>query len=82
MSTTRDDIRRWLELGKKKGSTHLIVVCDTWDWEDFPVYVEPNEDVHKIEKEHSGQNMQKIMEVYNISKDWETQIKEGRSFNY
>ena len=82
MSTTQNDIRTWLELGKKNGATHLIVVCDTWDWNDFPVYVQPDEDVHKVVKEHSGKNMYKVMEIYNLSKDLDTQLSEYRSLNY
>lgn len=29
----------WLAQGKRLKATHLIVVCDTYDYEDYPVFV-------------------------------------------
>lgn len=81
MATETSDIRGWLERGKEEGATHLIVVCDTWDYEDYPVFVSPKESVRKVEAEHS-KDMQKVMEVYNLSMDWDKQLSEHRSFNY
>lgn len=45
MTTTRDDIRQWIKRAPK-GTTHMIVACDTFEWEDFPVYAD--QDVHVI----------------------------------
>lgn len=48
----------------------MIVVCDTFDWEDYPRhYVMPTEDVHKKFASYNGSNMQKVMEVYALQKD-------------
>lgn len=81
--TTPDQIREWLEQGQDLKATHVIVVCDTFDYEDYPVYVKPGQDVRKIAAEHDGPNMQKVMEVYNLSLDIEQQLKPGtRAFNY
>ena len=66
MSTSIDDIRRWLEEAPK-GSTHMLVVCDTFDYEDYPVYVKPAENVYTVAQEHNGPNMTKLMEVYSFS---------------
>lgn len=82
MGTTREDIRGWLERGKEEGATHVIIVCDTWDNEDYPVMVMPGKDVRKKVKEYDDVNMQKIMEVYDLSKDIEEQIQEEWSLNY
>ena len=79
--TTKDDIRRWLERGKEENATHLIVVCDTFSYEDYPVYVHRNENVHDVEEEHS-KDMQIVMEVYKLSMDWDEQLNQTRSFNY
>lgn len=80
--TTKDDIRRWLERGKEDGATHLIVVCDTYDHVDFPVYVLPGQDARKVMEGYNGHNMQRVMEVYNLSMDWNKQLSEHRSFNF
>ncbi len=81
MATTKKMIREWLESYKDSGATHLVIVCDTFSYEDYPVPVMPGDKLEKVEKEHSG-NMQKVMEIYNFSMDIEEQLnKEGRVFN-
>ena len=82
MAATQIDIRRWFETAKKQNATHLIVACDTWDWDDYPVYVDKSQDVRKEERRIQSSEMQKVMEVYNISMDMESQLREYRSFNY
>jgi hypothetical protein len=83
MATTREDIRSWLERAKENGATHVIVVCDTFDHEDYPVEVMPGTDVRKKAEDYeNGKNMQRIMEVYALHLDLEMQLKEHRSFHY
>jgi len=61
----------------------MIVVCDTFDYDDYPVYVAPGEDAREIvDKKYRGQNMQSMMEVYDLRKDRETQIDQDRVYNY
>ena len=78
MGTTKDDIREWFQSGLRQEATHLIVVCDTFEWDDYPVYVFPGQDVKEKESEYDGKDMQKIMEVYNLSMDMEEQINGDR----
>ncbi len=82
--TTRDDIKEWFKRGVKDKShpTHLLVVCDTFEHDDYPVYVKPDEDVHEKAGKYNGTNMQVLMEVYHLGMDMETQLAEHRSFNY
>lgn len=80
--TTKEDIKRWLSLAKEDHS-HMIVVCDTFDYTDYPVYVKITENVKEIEAKYSdSQKMSRVMEVYNLKKDINIQLKEHRSFNY
>lgn len=81
MATTKEEIKDWFKSGVRSGSTHLIIVCDTFDWEDYPVYVAKGEDPKKKADQYRD-NMQRVMEVYNLSMDMETQLNEDRSFNY
>lgn len=67
MAITIQDVNRWIETGKKKGASYLIVVCDTFSYEDYPVYVKPEEDLEKLKSKYS-QNMQRIMEIIDLSK--------------
>lgn len=84
MGITIDDIERWLEEGKEEGATHVIVACDTFDYEDYPINVMPNEDVHeKVAGYRQGlHSMQKVMGVYNLSKDWNKQLKKKFNMEY
>lgn len=81
MGTTREEIRQWLERGKTDGATHMIVVCDTFDHEDYPVFVKPDEDVRKVHEQYSG-NMQRVMEVYSYTRDLEEQLAQARAHNF
>jgi hypothetical protein len=78
------EIRGWFEAAKKRGSTHMIVVCDTYDHEDYPlgVYdtIRGDADCLRQYHAHQGVNMQRVMEVYDISLGWVTQST-GRVMN-
>lgn len=80
--TTKEDIRQWLNEGKEEGATHTMIVCDTFDWDDYPVHIMPGENAREKFKNYDGNNMQKVMEVYNLSKDIEQQLNEEKSFNF
>ncbi len=82
MTTTREDITGWLHRGQEKGATHMLVVCDTFDWSDYPVFIMLGQDARKLADANNGPNMTKLMEVYKLSMDWATQLNERRSFNY
>jgi hypothetical protein len=82
MSTTKAMIRAWLERAQANGATHVIVACDTYDWTDYPVEAAATGDVREIAARHDGPNMSKLMEVYSLSMDWDTQLAEFRARNY
>lgn len=81
-ATSMSEIREWFKEGKKGGATHMIVVCDTYDYEDYPKYVYPGQSVHLVEQETNRKEMQRVMEVYYLKGDMETQLNQNRSFNY
>jgi hypothetical protein len=82
MAASRDDIRGWWAQGKREGATHLIIVCDTYDHDDYPVFVKPGQDVRKVADEYNGKNMQRVMEVYSYNHDRDAQLAEHRAFHY
>lgn len=70
---------------KKAIYTHLVVVCDTFDHEDYPVYVKLGENVRDVVTKYNGPNMQRVMEVYDLTESEKTlaeQQREHRSHNY
>jgi hypothetical protein len=76
--TTRADISGWFDRGLAEGADFLIVVCDTFDWGDYPVYASAD-DVHSRYDGLNGPNMQKVMEVYDLRKDKARQLAEYRA---
>lgn len=78
--TSRERINRWFRDGLEHRSRYMIVVCDTFDHDDYPVYVAPGEDVWKKYEQYNGQNMQRVMEVYDLRESWESQMGAQRVF--
>lgn len=67
MAASREEVDRWINDAKTMGATHIISVCDTFDWDDYPVYVMPDEDLEEKKKQYNGVNMQKINEVITMN---------------
>lgn len=59
----------------------MLVVCDTYDHTDYPVYVESDQNVLEVLKEHDGTNMRRVMECYALHLDKEAQLSEHRAFH-
>ena len=74
-------IQEWFKEAVRQKATHMIVVCDTFDHEDYPVYCKSPEECLTQYGEHNGKNMQRVMEVYDIAKGWDKQAKQARVMN-
>ena len=59
----------------------MLVVCDLFDYEDYPVVVMPHEELASVAKRYHGPNMQKVMECYDLSLPIEDQLKELRAWH-
>lgn len=79
--TTASEIRSWLVRGKTQGASHMLVVVDSFDHEDYPVYVQPNQNAQMIVNEYNKKEMQYVIEVYSLLQDFDFQIKQHRCFN-
>jgi hypothetical protein len=80
--TTKQEIREWLQAAALEGGTHVVIVCDQFDHEDFPVTVKPSQNAKAVAESYDKQSMHKVMEVYDLSKDLDAQLAEQRAFNY
>jgi hypothetical protein len=63
----------WYLKGCQTNKKFLVVVCDTFEWEDYPLYFEKKEDTVKFLQKPG--DMQKVMEVYCLSKPFDNQTK-------
>jgi len=82
MGTTRAAISEWFDRGIELQSTHMIIVCDTFDHDDYPVYVSKDEDVRAVAKKYDNVNMQRIVEIYSMSLNKDMQLNEFRAFHW
>lgn len=76
--TTKAEISAWFDEAKHKGATHMLVVCDTYDYADYPVPCTGDADCLAQFKAHDGQNMQRVMECYDLRIDKEIQLAATR----
>lgn len=88
MGTSNEMLRQWFDNGLRDGEyTHMIIVWDTFDGEDYPRYFrgtaeECRKEVDALER-RGRQNMEKVMEVYDLSKDKDEQtLGSERVWNY
>ncbi len=87
MSTTKSDIRNWINNGIKQNATHLLVIVDEFDWEDYPVYVHLSQDTAPVAtmRKHidfyNNQSMQRVIEVYNLQHPIAPQLSEHRTWD-
>ena len=75
------DISRWFDMGVKKGAKFLIVACDTFDHEDYPIYCSDDKECLKEYDSHNNVNMQRVVEVYDLTLDKHAQMSKSRVFN-
>lgn len=80
MAATKEDIRGWVT-DAEPGSTHVIVVCDTYDHEDYPVDVSKDQNIFDRIDYYKNCSMQRVMEVYNLNMDIEEQLAEHRAWH-
>jgi len=82
MACTREDRKRWLEEAKKAGASHMLVVCDTFDYEDYPVNIMPGENARAKAEQYTPDTMQRVMECFSLSMDFDEQLAGGMTLNY
>lgn len=83
--TTRDTIAEWFKLGLNGGFrgdapgtySHMIVVCDEFDYSDYPHFVYAGDDPAK----YTPGSMQRVMECYDLRLPMESQLDERRAFH-
>lgn len=84
MVTSYNVIEGWLKRGKDEGKRWVVVICDTFDWGDYPVFFGEDEKdacLAKIASAKAGENMMRLMEVYDLNEDIDGQMGEHRAMH-
>lgn len=65
-----DNVKLWTEYAKREGSKGFVDMCDTFDYDHYPVFFGgPNDDYKTAEEilaEKHGKNMQRSFGVFNV----------------
>jgi hypothetical protein len=77
MAATKEDISSWFDRGIEQGARHMLVICDIFDHDDYPVYTSTDEDC--INRYKSTGEMQRVMEVYDLRANKGEQMSERRA---
>jgi hypothetical protein len=75
-----ESIKEWLLEGKADGATHVVIMRDTFDGSTSPINVMPGEDVRGIAVDNEDE-MEKVVEVYNLTLNIDDQLQEYRAMN-
>lgn len=79
---TKEDIKRIVMNGDTGEYSHVIIWCDTYDFEYSYIYVKYGEDIKTIAADYNSYNkMRRIMEVYNYNLDLDKQLDETRAYH-
>lgn len=77
MSTPRDEIARWFDDGLKQGAHYMVVMCDTFDWCNYPKYYSSAETA--LGGMRWPGKMQRVMECYDLTADKSEQMNQRRA---
>lgn len=67
MRESPEIIRKWMEEKKAEAADFLFVVCDTFDYEQYPVSVKADMFWDRYDH-YNGRNMQRIEGVYDLAR--------------
>jgi len=81
MPATKNNLIKWFQIGVKNNQSYMIIECDTYNFDDFPIYTNSLEEFEEEYKKVSSRRNQ-IMEVYDLKIDMNLQMNEDRSFHY
>jgi hypothetical protein len=77
MAATKQDIDGWFNRGVAQKAEYMLVFCDTWDYEDYPVFT--YSDAECLAQYENPGEMQRVMEVYDLRADKTQQLNERRA---
>jgi len=81
--TSKQQIGEWFDRGMEQNASHMFVMCDTFCYEDYPSYTKNDQETlerYKLYSDGNNNNMQTIMEVYDLRKNKTQQLNKQRVF--
>lgn len=81
MNDQTQRVRKWLENGRKRRASHVIVAYNQRDKDFRPVYVSTGQSVRSKLSDVNSDFALRAVEVYNLSMDTEKQLLQARAWN-
>ena len=81
MTATRQDVEGWVIQAKEQGYMFLIVACDRFDYDNYPIYCNSGMDCDFQLSRIRCSEMHTVDEVYDMSMDIDAQLKERRAYH-
>lgn len=69
MAATREEVDGWIKEAKENSIGYIISVCDTFDFDDYPVFCKGIKELDEKFVFYDGVNMQKVNEIIRINAD-------------
>jgi hypothetical protein len=69
MAANRNEVDEWIDTARKDKMKFIISVCDTYDWEDYPVYCKDKKELLEVYNNYDRVNMQKINEIIQVEEN-------------
>lgn len=66
---TKQQLSAWSIQGTAHHNRYMLICCDTFNYDYYPVYVHRNKTASELRAEimkYDGRNMQRVMEVYDL----------------
>lgn len=71
MTASKEDVNGWINAAKESNKRYIISVCDTFEWDDYPIFCDDRDNLVKRIPEFHNTNLQKINEIIEIVPDKE-----------
>lgn len=55
-----ENYARWIEEAKRRGARYILDVCDTFDYDHYPVYIMTEEELPQKRREYDEKPMQQV----------------------
>ena len=81
MAVAKNRVQLWFKEGQSKNAHHMLIMRDTYEYEDYPVYVLKNEDTKKKIRELRENDNQVVQAIFDLSLDMDSQLEERRAYH-
>ena len=64
--TTKAEVQAWVDEAKTLNMPYVVVVCDCFDYSDFPVFCKNYERAQAVVVEYMNKELHRVMELIKV----------------